>query len=242
MEFVKCNLCNAVEFATANPQMNLLPDEDTLDFIIMPNKFPIIQGFSLAITKEERDMYTTKDLSRFVNEFSTIQRVCETTGLEVFRNCPGFGASIPQHEHWHLATFREGYNMLGTTYGLDAAEKVKVKGNSGVSVMPSFPFAHLIFDKDPSKILKFLENIQESLGSSYDNGAVPHIIAEGFDGYLVAPAKKYQTNYDIGCAEVAGHFISSTRQEFLNKDFNFYMNEMSKFLPTKGELKLEKFI
>ena len=244
-----CRLCNVVTNAEINPKSNLLSgiwfDNKTVsDFIVTPNKFPIIQGFSLAITKQEREIYTTKDLSNFITDFTAIQDICKTQGLEAFHNGNGFGASIPKHEHWHLITFMEGYKILGSSYGFDAAEKIKVKGNDGVSIMPSFPFAHLIFEKEGynEKMLKFLQNIQKNLGSNYEHGAVPHIIAEGRKGYLIAISKKYHTNYDIGCAEVAGHFIANTKNEFFTMNYERCIKEIAKFVPTKKEVKLEKFI
>lgn len=238
----KCNLCDAVEFATLKPQINLLPDEDILDFIVVPNKFPIVQGFSIAITKEERPVYTTNNLTNFVKEFLAIKDICSKYGLKVFHNSEGFGATIPWHEHWHLATFEEGYKIAGAAYGQDAAEKKKVKGKKGISIMPEFPFAHLIFtDNDPEKISRFLGNAHEKIGDNYFKGVIPHTISEGSDGSLVVIGKGYQHRCRSS-AEVAGHIIIKNKEDYLNTDFDYCMKEIGKIIPKKEHLNLEKFI
>ena len=237
----KCNLCDAVDFATLNPKLNLLPNEDILDFIVVPNKFPIVQGFSIAISKEERPIYTTNDLTNFVKEFSAIKDIGSKYGLKIFHNSEGFGATIPWHEHWHLTTFSEAYKIAGATYGQDAAEKKKVKGKEGISIMPEFPFAHLIFtDNDPEKISRFLGNAHEEMGGIILRGVIPHTISEGIDGTLVVIGKGYQDRCRSS-AEVAGHIIVN-KEDYLNTDFDYCMKEIGKIIPKKEHLKLESFI
>ncbi len=238
----KCNLCDAVDFATLNPKLNLLPNEDILDFIVVPNKFPIVQGFSLAISKEERPIYTTNNLTKFVKEFSAIKDIGSKYGLKIFHNSEGFGATIPWHEHWHLTTFSEAYKIAGATYGQDAAEKKKVKGKEGISIMPEFPFAHLIFtDNDPEKISRFLGNAHEEMGGNHLEGVIPHTISEGIDGTLVVIGKGYQDRCRSS-AEVAGHIIVKDKEDYLNTDFDYCMKEIGKIIPKKEHLKLESFI
>ncbi len=237
----KCNLCDAIKYASLNPKMNLSPN-DYSDFIIIPNKFPIIQGFSIAVSKKEKPIYTTENLENFIDDFSTIKEIGSKYGLKIFHNSVGFGATIPQHEHWHLTNFEEGYNILGTPYGFDATEKQKVKGKEGISVMPEFPFSHIIFtDNDSEKMLRFLKNIQEGLGHCYSKGVVPHTISEGDEGVLVTVGKKFQPKCKSS-AEVAGHFIVKTQEDFLNVDFDYCMKEIDSILPKKEDLNLEGFI
>ena len=116
-----------------------------------------------------------------------------------------------------------------------------MKGKDGISIMPEFPFAHLIFtDSDPEKISQFLGNVNEKLMDNYLGEGIPHTISEGIDGTLVVIGKGYQHRCRSS-AEVAGHIIVN-KEDYLNTDFDYCMKEIGKIIPKKEHLKLESFI
>src|SRR3989344_1529200 len=102
-----CNLCNAVNLSKLEKGRNLFPDLKLEDFVVLANKFPIMEGFSMAITYKERPMYTTRNLDGVSKELEEWLDFTDKTGFELFHNSPGFGATIPKHEHWHLTSFRK---------------------------------------------------------------------------------------------------------------------------------------
>tara|TARA_Y100000310_G_scaffold341895_1_gene442748 strand:- start:3319 stop:4239 length:921 start_codon:yes stop_codon:yes gene_type:complete len=237
-----CNLCNAVELAQTKTGMDLFPEERVLDYLLTINKFPLIEGFSLGITEKERAMYTTKDLTNLETELNSFLNFADRTGFEIFHNSPGFGATIPGHDHWHLTTFRTGYEELGQTYGFDAAEKVPSKKTKEIFVMPSFPFSHLIFQKeDLNGINSFLSNTQRELGDKYAGRGVPHTISQGFDGILVTIGKE-DLPRSPGSGDVAGHIPVKSKEEFENISYEDCMKKIDGVLFRKEEMDLERFI
>lgn len=237
-----CHMCGAVELAQNEVGMNLFPEERVLDYLLTINKFPTIEGFSLGITEEERPMYTTQDLGNLENELNYFFNLADRTGFEIFHNSPGFGATISGHEHWHLTTFRTGYEELGESYGFDAAEKISSKKTNEVRVMPAFPFAHLIFQKEDSEgIVSFLSKAQDELGNNYNGRGVPHTISQGYDGILVTIGKA-DLPKSKGSGDVAGHIPVKSEEEFNNITYNDCIKEMDKILFRKEEMDLERFI
>ena len=237
-----CNLCRAVNLAQNNFDLNLLTNNNLSNFAFTLNKFPFIEGFSMGISINERPMYTTKNLDGLEREIEEFLNLTDETGFELFHNSPGFGATIPKHEHWHLTNFRGGYDFVGEKYGFDAAEKKPSKGSENIMIMPDFPFAHVIFQRQGvDKLVYFLRNIQEELGDRYDNLGVPHTISQGFDGILVCIGKKYLER-SRGSGDVAGHLSVKTKEDFENFNYNMSIQEMDNLLFRKEDLNLERFI
>lgn len=237
-----CNLCNAVQLVLENPMRNIMLNHKLLDFVITPNKFPIIEGFSMAVAKEERPMFTTKNLEGVADELAAILDFADRTGFEVFHNSPGFGATIPSHEHWHLTTFRRGYDVAGDIYGFDAAEKTSIKGFRGVGIMPEFPFAHLIFDStESSRLVNFLSRLHEGESHKYEEGSIPHIIAQGYEGLLVAPGKNYLSR-GRGSGDIAGHLVVKSEEEFSSMNFEKCFAEIDKLLFKKEDADLSIYL
>ena len=237
-----CNLCKAVNSIEIEQERNLFPNYELLDFIVVPNKFPIVEGISLAITKKERPMYTTKDLSGVLEELEIFLNFTDKTGFEVFHNSPGFGATIPGHEHWHLTTFRTGYCLVGKKYGFDAAEKACTMRSTRVKIMPDFPFAHLIFDKqDTERIVSFLSKADKEIGDRYNGKGVPHTISQGYDGLLITIGKEYLERCR-GSGDVAGHLVVKSQEEFYKMKYMDCMAELDKVLFRKEDINLERFI
>ncbi len=178
-----CYMCEAVKRCNDDTRRNLLPISTINNFALTSNKFPIHQGISLAIhsglDENEIPMYTTRDLNGLSTELETMLKLSKATGFELFHNSPGFGASIPKHEHWHLTNFRGGYDLVGKMYGFDASDKLKLKKVEGVYVMPDFPFALLIFSKDNiDKIANVLKKIDADIGDKFNGQGIPHTISE----------------------------------------------------------------
>lgn len=241
-----CVLCDSVSEVKTVWEKNLFPEYALPGFSAIPNIFPATIGASLAIAnrigERERPVYGTSeiDVRRLAHEISDLLAFSDVTGLQIFHNSPGLGSSIPQHEHWHLTDFGSVYGSLGEVYGFDAAEKVGV--SEGVSKMPNFPFAHLIFDReDPERLTRFLQKIGRELGQKFENGSVPHTISQGRDGLLVAIAKNYKEK-GIGSGDLAGHIIFKSKEEFEKADFRTCIKLLKERIPYQNELNLEKFL
>ena len=239
---LQCNLCNTIKSARDEPERNLFPGHHLMDFLVTINKFPIIEGFSLAITEKERPMFTTSNLNGVAQELDLFLKFADETGYEIFRNSPGFGATIPNHEHTHLTTFRNCYELVGKKYGLDAAQKTTTEVSKDIMTIPDFPFAHLIFQRqDPDRIVSFLRNVHSEISDKYPGRAIPHTISQGYDGILVTIGKSYLEK-SRGSGDVAGHIIIKTEDEFNDMNYEKCISEMDKILIRKNELNLEKFI
>ena len=237
-----CNLCDAVKLAQKEQVFNLLPYIRDKSFIVTLNKFPIIEGFSLCISTEEVPTYTTKNLEALQPHLEMLLELTSETGFELFHNSPGFGATIPKHEHWHLTTFRMGYDLAGRKYGFDYADKVSLKGAGGIKVMPEFPFAHLIFDdKDPGRIVSFLSKMHNEIGDRWDNHQIPHTVSMGYEGLLVCIGKQYMEKCR-GSGDVAGHYVVRSKEDFERMNYEECVGELDKLLFRKDEINLERFI
>ena len=241
----RCPLCN--EIINLNKDVNGNLDQEGLlsDYYVIPNKFPIVDGTSLAVTKgigeNERPMYDTKNLDNLAEELNKLINYANIINFRLFHNSEGFGATIPNHEHWHLTNFGKFYSEVGI-YGFDTAEienlpRIKEK------IMPNFPFTHLIFDQqDSEKIVYFLKRLDETIGYKYHKQVVPHILCQDYRGnILIAPGKQYREK-SRGAGEVAGHFIVETEEDFLNTDYSLCMKELEKLLIKKEELNLTNLL
>jgi len=241
----RCPLCGVLNEIEKNPVRNLFPDSK-LDYIVTPNRFPIMVGASLAIAKgtkeKERPVYTTRNLSKLSEEISELFSFADSTGFQIFHNSDGAGASIPHHEHWHFVNFGESFNLVGGKYGFEHAEYDDSKKNNKIQIMPDFPFAHLIFNQnDPERITSFLHNLGLKLGDTFPKGSVPHVICQNSPKVLVVPYKKHIMK-GLGSADIAGHLIFRSEEEFNQADYNYCMNKLQEILFTKREISLESII
>ncbi len=224
----------------------LLPDLKTSNFIFFPNLFPTIRGMSLAISSgidsKEKPMYTTNNLDSLNDDFHELIKISESLGLKLFHNSPGFGASLPRHEHWHLVDFGYAYDIAGKVYGFDAAEKNNLKRVSEIRIMPTFPFAHLIFNKnDSERIVHFLKRLDNGLGSNYNGFGVPHTLSQGMNGILVTVGKKY-TERGKGSGDVAGHYVVTNSKDFESTNYETCISSLQDILFTQDELNIKKFL
>jgi hypothetical protein len=163
-----CPLCEV----SSSPNHDFFPEDAAPGFIITPNAFPILVGASLAVSDSHRRMYLTSD-SNLAEEFMIFFRLADKTGLRAAHQTRGAGATIPQHEHYHLVAFD-----AEEEYGFEAADHRPLTRGSRVSVMPGFPFSHLIFPQDdPEHFTYFLRKMGDSIGHFFpdNNYQVPHI-------------------------------------------------------------------
>lgn len=238
-----CPLCDIVATAEKDSALNLLPENKASNFIFVPNKFPFYRGSSLAISRgkkeNERGIYSTKNLDGVSEEISLMLDIGKNIGLRAVHNTPGAGASIPNHEHWHFIDFDFLYQKTGEKFGFEAARYDSLKN---VLVMPDFPFAHLIFNPTKTEdITRFLFNIGKSVGCQFPNGSVPHFISQGNEGVLVAPAKNYLSK-GPGAADIAGHILCRSVEEFAKADNSYCLNRLSEALFSREEIELKKFL
>jgi|GEM_PF-3310870 len=243
----RCSLCQALkESQTIMPYKDIAP-QISKNFLITANLFPYIIGSSIAISKEvnelERPMYNTRNLEGLTSELNEVFSIADKLGLKVFHNSYGAGASIPNHEHWHLLDFGTSYDQVGEKYGFDAAEKVSLKRNKKIRIMPGFPFAHLIFNReDLDLIVYFLGNLGEKIGKNYPCNQVPHTLSQGTEGILIIPYKIHKERCP-GAADVAGHYQGcKTIKEFNNVTLDAFFSKMGEILFKRDELDLTAFL
>jgi hypothetical protein len=238
-----CMLCDSLEQSQVNRKRILM---ETENFILTPNKFPTLRGSSIAYLKysgkKSRPMYRTNNLEGLEDYLEEYFKIARTTGLRMFHNSPGAGASIPIHEHSNFHNFSRFYDELGLVYGFDGAEYEKIKGVSGIGKLVNFPFANLVFEEDPERIVSFLRKLQYSIGNQFGENGVPHGLAQGKHGVLFVPAKVYLEGKGTGSGDMAGHLITSSDQEFLEADYNYGINRLGKTLFKKDEINLDKFL
>lgn len=242
-----CPLCQGLVEAESRPVRRLDKQFPLEGYAVIPNKFPTIKGHTMAVTngiKEgEVPMYSTKSLEGVAEELEKMSSYASRLGLQAFHNSEGAGASIPNHEHWHLTNWEETLVRAGEFYGFEAADIEPVSRASRIGTMPGFPFAHLVFDQTSSdRIVSFLSRLSRKIGRDYDNGAVPHAICQGSLGVLVVPYKKYVGKGSIGSGDVAGHIPVKEREQFETVTYEFCLAKLITQLFSKDEIDLEKFL
>ena len=242
-----CPLCEVVEEVRETPERNLDLKSELPDYIIIPNKFPIVRGVSMAvhtgIEKNEQPMFSTSALDGLEYELEKMFTFTTAKGFQAYHNSDGLGASITRHEHWHLTNYGEVYILAGDKYGFDVLDYESSKSTK-VQLMPDFPFAHLIFNQnDPERIVSFLRKIGEEIGDRYENGTVPHAICQSINGesIFIVPARNYSKR-GIGSGETAGHIVVKTKEDFEKADYSFCLNILNERLFRKSEINLEKFL
>ena len=240
-----CPMCFELIETNTKPYKDLAPGISE-NFLITYNAFPHLIGSSIAIARnvngKEKPMYTTSNLNGLKQELDELFSIADEIGLMVFHNNFGAGASIPNHEHWHLLNFGAAYDKVGKMYGFDAAEKIQSKKLKQIKIMPSFPFAHLIFNvKDSELLVGFLNKMGRELGKKYPYDHVPHSICQGKEGVLVVPNKIHREKC-LGSSDVAGHYLDCRSiEEFEDINFVGYRCNLEEILYIKVELDLESF-
>ena len=236
-----CFLCDVVDISDKEQIMNLDPESKLKGFRVIPNKYPLLPGTSVAISTEERPMYTD-DLDHLPQELSNLIRFTNATGFRFFHNGPGAGASIPGHEHYHLTNFGVAYDLAGEIYGFDSKKNYQDIISNDIFINYNFPFFHLIFNqKAQDRLVFFLKQLNKKLGSNFPNKVVPHGIAEIESGILVVPVKNYQDK-GIGSGDMAGHLVVKTRKDFERADYGWCITKLQERLYTQEELNLERFL
>jgi len=239
-----CILCGVKDQVKADPRKSLDIYSHFPGFYITANAFPTTRGLSIAIPACHKSMHTTDDLSELPSELAPMFRFAEESGFRAFWNSEGFGASLPEHRHIQFTNFGAAYNLSGTRWGFDVAEQTPTSITQSVRTMPSFPFAHLIFDTDPEKITDFLRKIGITHGHEYEKGAVPYAIAQGEHGVLVSPAKT-NIKKGPGSGDLAGHIHYTEREQFEQGNDALYqscLERLGKVLFSKKEINLETYL
>lgn len=217
-----CSLCGAVELAVQNKKRQLFPDSDPIPgYIGVPNIFPTMRGASLMISKEHKPIHTTRNLDGLAEKLNAFFKFGDETGFRIHYNTAGAGASIPEHEHFHLMNFFDFYNRVGRD-GMETAKMEGIRGTKLMRVSPvNYPFVHAVFDQDdPERIVYFLKQLKKNVGVEPLNdervpeGVVPHWICQLIrPGILVVPAKTYARK-GIGSGEPIGYMGTGSREEF----------------------------
>ena len=238
----ECLMCRMVKEAEKDTRKNLFPGRDIGDFIITINMYPSTYGASLAITRNERPMYNTKEMKTLKDDLGTISKLCIETGYRFFHQTEGAGATIPRHEHWQLVNWENMYTRAGGRYGFDAAETESLSGFDGVKFMPSFPFAHLIFDiHDFEKIEFFLRSLQRKNRALNGLDSTPHSIVQGQRDVLITPFKGI-SGRKLGAGHTGGHVYVHEEDQFNAADYPFCIEFLKQGLYLKEELNLKNYL
>jgi len=236
-----CPLCNTIAEARKDKDKNIFPEYSDL-FVITPNLFPLTEGASIAISRQHREMYSTRYISKLKEELDTIFKLSKELGVAAEHNSAGAGASILDHEHWHLIYREAIFQQIGTTYGFEAVYCQPTKTTNKVSIMSDFPFAHLIFNEnDTEHIVYFLNKLEERIGSRFPNKEVPHGIAQGGNGILVIPCKNFREK-GIGAGDMTGKMLFCSQEEFDNLTYKRCIRRLEERLFKEHELNLEQFL
>ncbi|MFH1311216.1 MAG: hypothetical protein ABIH65_02315 [Nanoarchaeota archaeon] len=237
-----CPLCRVASEAQVDLRRNLFPERILKDFIVTPNEYPSTHGACLAITKNERPMYTTKHIGTLKGDLETISNLCVKTGYLFFHQTEGAGATFPRHEHWQLINWSNIYGRAGDKYGFEVAETDNLPGFDGVRFMPNFPFAHLIFDiHDFGRIEFFLKSLQKKHPKSNGLNSVPHTIIQGDKDVLIVPFKG-SSGKKLGAAHTAGHMYVHEEYQFKKADYAFCIGLLKQGIFLREELKLENYL
>ncbi len=233
-----CLLCKTFEKIVEEKELNLGEIEENM--IVYPNAFPFTRGASLAIPREHRPLYSTSNPGNLEEELKSILDFGSRKGLRMAHNYRGFGASISEHEHYHLFNLGSFFEQEGA-HGFENAEVVMYRG-SNAGFMPSFPFAHIVISQDdPGLVEQVVRRAGNQLGNRFDNGEVPHCLVEGEKGILFAPAKVFDKKAR-GANDIAGIWYCKDQQELEEASFEKSMKYLFEHLFTREELDLKKFI
>ena len=237
-----CLMCKIAGEAQIDLRRNLFPERNLRDFIITPNEYPSTHGASLAITKNERPMYTTESMETLRDDLETIANLCIETGYRFFHQTEGAGATFPKHEHWQLVNWAGLYNRAGDRYGFEAAQTDNLPGFDGIRFMPNFPFAHLIFDiHDFERIEFFLKSLQRKHLKLNGLNSVPHTLIQGDKDILVVPFRG-TSGRKLGSAHTAGHMYVHEEDQFKEADYAFCIEFLKQGIFLREELNLESYL
>ena len=237
-----CPMCRMADEAKIDSRKNLFPERNLRDFIVTPNHYPSTHGASLAITKNERSMYTTKKMETLRDDLEAIANLCIETRYRFFHQTEGAGATFPRHEHWQLMDWSSIYNRAGNKYGFEMAETNNLPGLNGIRFMPNFPFAHLIFDiHDFERIEFFLKSLQRKNPSLNGLNSVPHTIIQGDKDVLIVPFKGI-SGRKLGAAHPAGHMYVHEEDQFKEADYAFCIEFLKQGIFLKEELNLRNYL
>jgi len=238
---VDCHMCRMADEAETEPIKNLAPEMTKKGVIVTPNGFPPSEGAVLLISRPEVPMYTSKDLGYLGHNGEFLGELIDFTskqGLNLYHQTVGAGATIARHEHFHGTTMYKFQEKVGAI-GFDSTELKKV--SEGVSVMPQFPLAHLVFtDNDPAKIVYFLKRMQATLPSPMTDGSIPHTMSQGNQGILITPTR-IDVGRSMGSERAPGYFFVPSREEFDSVNYEGAMQFMSDRFFSK-DIGLEKIL
>ena len=125
-----CFLCDNVGQAGDLGNNLILPFDTFEDYVLMPNKYPIMRGHSLLCAKEHN-----KDKSGITPIYlETLIKVSELYNFLVTRNHSRSGMSIPSHEHSHLDPSLVNLNSGSSVYlnGLADSELESTEYGDGI--------------------------------------------------------------------------------------------------------------
>ncbi len=234
-----CNLCKAIKEAEGDSKKDLFPEARKQNLVVTPNVFPPTRGATLFISKSEPEipMYTTRELGYLGKNGEFLGKLISLAGelgLRLYHQTRGAGATITRHEHFHGSTFYKLQEIVGLL-GFDFSELKEV--SEGVSIMPEFPFSHLVFtENDPEKIVYALNKMNTCLPSPLSDGSIPHTLSQGRNGILITPTK-IDVGRDMGSERAPGFFYVPTREEFDSVQYADAMKFMSeRFFPKEAGL------
>lgn len=237
----RCGLCDAVQRAEINPEFNLFPEKNVLDFVTTINAFPLEKGHSLAITRKERPSYTTQNLNGLACELDEMFALGGETGFRVFHNGRGAGATIFRHEHYQLKNPGFLFEYVGKEYGFENCDAKSLSFAPDVKVISDYPFSHAVFNpSDCERIVHFLEKLHHHKELFSSEGYVPHVLCQGTPGILVVPMQ-YRDN-GIGAGDVAGHVLCSSEEEFQNADYDFCLGRLKERLFDREVVSLTRLL
>ncbi len=240
-----CPLCRTVKETLENPSKQLFEESPLDNSIVILNKFPQMIGSALVVSTQTPDVpiHTTENLEGLIRKLDNLFSFADQTGYGIHVNTLGAGASIPWHDHSHLANYGWAFEQAGEIYGFEGAETIPIRKNSRIRRICNYPFFHLIFPQDEAeRIVYFLRQLGRKIGPKTKEKIIPHTICQGRNkDILVTPVKSSEGG--IGAGQTMGNIMVKNPEDFEKVDFNWCINHLKDNLFIREELSfLERFL
>jgi len=233
-----CFLCDNVGQAQDIGDNLVLPFDTYKEFLVVPNRYPLIRGHFLLVAKQHDD-----GKKKFSNETSleylkTIVDICNKYDLHAIRNHPYAGMSIKEHEHCHLLP-KELISNSGEMALIYVPPKSKIIQHEGhVYRLEGTRFDTITFRKrDVENFWKLLCRLDNyGVIFSFVYGSHPDVKENLF---FITPHKKIDLN-DAVAGESA--FYVKTNSEMGSFCYNEYIKMLEEYIYSKGTFQWDKYL
>lgn len=230
-----CFLCDNIEQAKNIGNNLLLPFCTYKNYVLLPNRYPLVNNHSLLINKEHKASLLNEDYLEKIIELS------EKYGFLAVRNHPNSGMSIKDHEHIHLTPDKVKLKTGEDVFFNSLAEsKLEKTSHDGVFIVKDSPFNILALKVNSKnlflEVLIKLEAAKEIFTFCYEPST--HFNHKGV--FYLAIHKGPDVHGEIkGAANLMHHFHILNNK---NMNYEKIVNLLNDHLYKKHEFNWEKYI